>query len=153
MAKLREATITDVTGINFRRAKEIDIIEVSLVDADGEEYRHSLWLDGKMGPDKSIENARASLDAYGWDGVDLPGLVEPKGLEQHMHTPVGGVPVAYRVNEYTDNKGKLHVINQVSYVLGIGSSSLSKDDISAIASKLEKHKKVHETFDKDEELI
>lgn len=135
MAKIKEAKMAALGSVEFRKASNIDIIELHLTDFDGEEYRHSLWLDGKSGPDKALENAKASLEAYGWDGKELGSLTEARGCAEHIKFPKEGVPVAYSLNEYTDNKGKLHVVNQIKYVVGLGGSSLTKEEVSAIEKR------------------
>ena len=150
MAKNLEATMAGVTTVRFRQAKGTDIIEVGLVDAEGEEFKHALWTDGQGGPDKAIENAKASLKAYGWDGKDLASLGDPKGIVEHLTFPDEGVEVVYRVNEFTDSKGTPHAVNQVRYIKGIGGGELDKEGIKRLEAKFNS---LSAKFDPDEEII
>lgn len=150
MAKNLEATMVGLSGVKFRQAKGTDIIEVTLTDEQGDDFRHSLWMDGQGGPDKAIETVKLSLQAYGWDGEDLASLVEPEGRVKHISFPDEGVPVVYRVNEFTDNKGTMHTVCQIRYIKGIGGGELDKAAIKKIEQKL---KGFSTAFNKDEELI
>ena len=140
MNKVLDARVVGLNEVQFRKVtikgKEVELIQVGLVDGDGTEFRHTLFLDGNKGPDAAIEMANLSLREYGWDGNDLPSLTTPKGRLDHIKFPAEGVSVAYRSKEYRDNKGKLHEYNEVRYIPGLGGGALSKDEVDSIAKKL-----------------
>ena len=135
MNKNLEAVMTKITGVKFRNAKGVPIIELTLVDAAGEEYRHSLWFDGNNGPDKAIQNVKDSLTFYGWDGKDLKSLATLGGIEEHVNFPQAGIPVVYKEAEFKAGNTMV-VINQIRYIVGLGDSILKSEEVDDLEKKL-----------------
>ena len=140
MSNNLDVKLVGVTSMNFRKVnlkgKPVEIIEVTLLDGDGREFRHSLWLDGNKGPDASAEQVMQSLQAYGWDGKELGSLTTSDGLAKHIKFPDAGVDVVYRAKEYRDGNGRMQEYNEVRWIPSLGGGSLSKSEVSSIEKKL-----------------
>lgn len=139
MNKTLDVTVVNLNNVSFRKVnikgRPVEIIQLELVDCEGVEYRHTLFLDGNKGQDAAIENAKACLEYYGWDGKELGSLTEAAGRVKHIKFPEDGVEVAYRVKEYRDKNAKLNEYNEVRWIHGLGGGGLAKEEIDSIEKK------------------